>query len=441
MLRLIYTALLYLAAPLALGWTAWRGLRDPLYRGRLPERLGYTRLRLPAGHAQGAIWVHAVSVGEVQAAAALVRALRQRYPEHALLMTTATPTGAQRVKALFGADVLHCYLPYDLPGAVRHFLDRTRPVVAVMLETEIWPNLYRECARRELRIVLVSARLSEKSVRRFRRIAGLFRETLRQDLVIGAQTEADAERFVAVGADPARVQVTGNIKFDLQVPVQVREAGEALRMSQFPQRFVWVAGSTHEVEEEQLLQAHRQVLRACPDALLVLVPRHPNRFAGVRQWLAAQVRVTPAAADWYVSRSSGAMVTPSTQVLLVDTLGELLQFYAAADVAFVGGSLVPIGGHNLLEPAALARPIITGPHYFNAPEIARLLLQREAALEVASAAQLAETLLALRDSPERCHRMGQAALALVESNRGAVTRALQLIAPAIDDRPGDRRGD
>jgi len=432
MLRLIYTALLYVAAPLALGWTAWRGLRDPLYRDRLLERLGYTRLRLPgsrdrADEPGGTIWVHAVSVGEVQAAVALVRALRQRYPEHPLLMTTATPTGAQRVKALFGADVLHCYLPYDLPGAVRRFLDRTQPAVAVVLETEIWPNLYRECARRGLRIVLVSARLSEKSVRRFRRIAGLFRDTLRQDLTIGAQTEADAERFVAVGADRSRVQVTGNIKFDLQVPVQARQAGEALRASQFPQRFVWVAGSTHEVEEDLLLQAHRQLLLACPEALLVLVPRHPNRFAGVRQWLSAQAPAAPAA-DWYVTRSSGAAVTPRTQVLLVDTLGELLQFYAAADVAFVGGSLVPIGGHNLLEPAALACPIVTGPHNFNAPQIARLLFEQGAAVEVSSAGQLAEILLALRDSPERRRRMGQAAADMVDSNRGAVARALQLIA-------------
>lgn len=438
MLRLIYTALLYVAAPLALGWTAWRGLRDPLYRDRLLERWGYTRLRLPRGtdsaaEPGGTIWVHAVSVGEVQAAAALVRALRQSYPGHPLLMTTATPTGAQRVKALFGADVFHCYLPYDLPGAVRRFLDRTQPAVAVVLETEVWPNLYRECARRGLRIVLISARLSEKSVRRFRRIAGLFRDALRQDLTIGAQSEADAERFVAAGADRSRVQVTGNIKFDLQVPVSVRQTGEALRVSQFPERFVWVAGSTHEVEEDLLLQAHRQLLRACPEALMVLVPRHPNRFAGVRQWLSTQSPAAPAATapDWYVTRTSGAAVTARTQVLLVDTLGELLQFYAAADVAFVGGSLVPIGGHNLLEPAALACPIITGPHNFNAPQIARQLFEQGAALEVASAEQLADTLVALRGSPERRRRMGQAALAMVESNRGAVARALRLIAPTV----------
>lgn len=429
MLRLIYTALLYVAAPLALGWTAWRGRRDPLYRDRLGERLGYSLLP-PVAPGTDLIWVHAVSVGEVQAAAALVRTLLRRYPDRRLLMTTATPTGAQRVKALFGEEVLHCYLPYDLPGAVRRFLDRVRPAVAVVMETEIWPNLYRECARRRLRIVLISARLSEKSVRRFRRIAGLFREALQQDLLIGAQTEVDAERFIAVGADRARVRVIGNLKFDLEVPPQVRRAGEELRAAQFAGRFVWVAGSTHEVEEELLLQAHRQVRQICPSALLVLVPRHPNRFERVRHWLAAQNGSQDGS---HVTRSSGKAVTPQTSVLLVDTLGELLLFYAAADVAFVGGSLVPIGGHNLLEPAALACPILTGPHNFNAPDVARLLLERGAAVQVASAAELAATLTALEADPPRRHQMGAAALATVEANRGALTRALELIEPLLSE--------
>jgi len=419
MLRLIYNALICIAAPLAFGWTAWRGLRDPLYRDRLCERFGYTDLRL-----DGAIWVHAVSVGEVQAAATLVRTLRQRYPDRPLLVTTATPTGAQRVQALFGDAVHHCYLPYDLPGAVRRFLDRVRPAIAVVMETEVWPNLYRECGRRQLPIVLASARLSERSVRRFRRIAGLFRDALSQDIVIAAQTQADADRFLAVGANRAGTHVTGNVKFDLEIPEEVRVNGQALRAAQFAGRFVWVAGSTHDVEEDLVLQAHRSVQQARRDALLILVPRHPNRFERVRQWLASQ-------AVPYATRSRGEQVTAETGVLLADTLGELLMLYAACDVAFVGGSLVPIGGHNLLEPAALERPVLSGPNNFNAPDIARLLFESGAALEVPSGDALATTLRDLASDPERRSQMGTAARAIVEANRGALARVMALIEPLL----------
>lgn len=420
MLRLIYTALIFIAAPLAFALTVWRGIRDPLYRDRRSERFGFSRLRFDAP----AIWVHAVSVGEVQAAAALVRALRQQYPQQPLLITTATPTGAQRVKALFGDAVSHAYLPYDLPGAVKRFLDRVRPQIAIIMETEVWPNLYRECGRRHIPLMLASARLSEKSVRRFRRIAGLFRDTLAQDIVIGAQTQADADRFVAVGAQAARTCVTGNIKFDLQIPDEIRTQGQALREAQFSRRFVWVAGSTHEGEEQILLDAQRRVQSVREDALLVLVPRHPNRFDRVREWLSAQ-------GTSYVARSAGAAVTADTSVLLVDTLGELLMFYAAADVAFVGGSLVPVGGHNLLEPAALGLPILAGPNNFNAPDIARLLFDSHAAQEVRSVETLAAAILDLCTHPERRGEMGRAALAIVEANRGAVARVMKLIEPLI----------
>lgn len=420
MLRLIYTALIFIAAPLAFALTVWRGIRDPSYRDRRSERFGFSRLRFDVP----AIWVHAVSVGEVQAAATLIRALRQQYPQQPLLVTTATPTGAQRVKALFGDAVFHAYLPYDLPGAVKRFLDRVRPQIAIVMETEVWPNLYRECGRRHIPLVLASARLSEKSVRRFRRIAGLFRDTLAQDIVIGAQTQADADRFVAVGAQAARTYVTGNIKFDLQIPDEIRTRGQALREAQFSQRFVWVAGSTHEGEEQILLDAQRRVQSVHKDALLVLVPRHPNRFDRVREWLSAQ-------GASYVARSAEAAVTADTSVLLVDTLGELLMFYAAADVAFVGGSLVPIGGHNLLEPAALGLPILTGPNNFNAPDIARLLFDSHAAQEVRSAETLAPAILDLYTHPENRSEMGRAALAIVEANRGAVARVMKLIEPLI----------
>ena len=412
---LIYTALLYMAAPVVFALTAWRGIRDPAYRDRLGERFGLTALRGDGS----AIWVHAVSVGEVQAAAPIIRALRQRHPQRTLIVTTTTPTGAQRVRALFTDTVQHAYLPYDLPGAVNRFLDRVRPQQAIVMETEIWPNLYRACARRGIPIALASARLSEKSVRRYRRFARVFGPALR-GLIIGAQTPTDAQRFAAIGADASHVHVTGNIKFDIEVPAQVQVDGAALRSNSFASRKVWVAGSTHAGEEDQVLEAHRRLLKAHPDALLILVPRHPNRFDQVRTWLdGSSMR--------FVSRSRREPVNAGIEVLLADTLGELLMFYAAADVAFVGGSLVPIGGHNLLEPAALAKPILTGPHNANGQDIAQLLFADGAAQEVHSSDELAAAVAKLFAYPERRREMGEKAQAIVAANRGALARAMALI--------------
>lgn len=414
MLRLLYSALLYFIAPLALVATAVRGLRDPSYRDRLAERLGFTQLRFTTPP----IWIHAVSVGEVQAAATLVRSLAARYPDHPILLTTATPTGAQRVSALFGDSVRHAYLPYDLPGAVCRFLDSTQPALAIIMEREIWPNLFRACCARRIPILLASARISERSGRRHARFGGLFRDALACDVTIAAQTQADAERFRAIGVPAGAVQVTGNVKFDLEVPEDVRRAGSHIR-AEFAHRPVWIAGSTHEREEDIVLDAHERVRAARNDALLLLVPRHPNRFDAVKSWLRGRnVR--------FVTRSAREAVTAETSVLLVDTLGELLSFYAAANVAFVGGSLVPIGGHNLLEPAALNRPIIVGPHTFNAADIARNFLESGAAVQVESATQLGAAVLDLLTNAARRDQMIARAHEILERNRGALARLLAL---------------
>jgi 3-deoxy-D-manno-octulosonic-acid transferase len=413
--RLLYSALLYLVAPLALVATALRGLRDPSYRDRLGERLGFTALRF----ATPPIWIHAVSVGEVQAAAVLVRALAQRYPQHPILVTTATPSGAQRVRALFADSVRHAYLPYDLPAAVRRFLARTTPVLAIVMEREIWPNLFRACFERRIPILLASARISERSGERHRRFAGLFREALGCDVTIAAQTAADAERFRAIGISAAALHVTGNVKFDFEVPEEARRTGAHIR-AELGSRPVWIAGSTHEREEDIVLDAHERVRAARNDALLLLVPRHPNRFDAVKSWLRSRnVR--------FVTRSAREAIGADTSVLLVDTLGELLSFYAAANVAFVGGSLVPIGGHNLLEPAALHRPIIVGPYNFNAADIAASFLESGAALRVESATELAAAVLDLLTSAARRDEMIARAHAILQSNRGALARVLTLI--------------
>lgn len=417
MLRSVYTALLYVFAPFALAGTALRGVRDPAYRDRLPERLGFTRV-LQRSQARP-IWVHAVSVGEVQAAAPLVRVLLKKHPRHPLLITTTTPTGAQRVRALFSDSVHHAYLPYDLPGAVRRFVDRVRPSIAIVMEREIWPNLFSECHRRSIPVVLASGRISEQSAVRHRRFAKLFREALASNVTVAAQTSQDAQRYRSIGARD--VEITGNVKFDIEAPAEARQAGASLRAAQFASRLVWVAGSTHAGEEDQVLAAHRLVTRQRPDALLILVPRHPNRFDAVRSWLKAQ-QVT------FVSRSRGEPVTAATSVLLADTLGELMMFYAAADIAFVGGSLLAtVGGHNLLEPAVLERPVLVGPNNFNAPDIAQLMLESGAARQVNSAEQLAATIQELAADPAMRLRMGATGSEMVAANRGALDRVLRLV--------------
>jgi 3-deoxy-D-manno-octulosonic-acid transferase len=417
--RFLYGAAAYLLVPAVALAMLWRGWRERGYWRNFAERFGFG-----GALARPSIWMHAVSVGEVQAAAALVRALRARHPRMALVLTTATPTGAQRARTLFGDSVEVRFVPFDLPGAARRFAERARPHLAVIFETELWPNLYHECRRRQVPLVLASARLSPRSVRRYRRLGGLFADTLAQGVVIAAQTQGDAERFASLGAPAARTHITGNLKFDLTVPQEVPARGRTLRAHHAAGRAVWVAGSTHAGEEEILLDAQRRLLRLRPDALLVLVPRHPPRFAGVAAWLGSE-------GVSFVKASQSSACDASTRVLLVDSLGELLDFYAAADVAFVGGSLVPIGGHNLLEPAALGLPILAGPHNSNSEEIAQLLIARGALEIVRDAAELAERLAALLADPAERARRGQLGRAAIEANRGALEKLLRLIDPML----------
>lgn len=419
-LRIAYVALTYLAVPFLLLHLLWRGLSVPGYRRRIGERFGFGQPRL----GRSSIWVHAVSVGEVQAAAPLVRALLKRHPGVPLVLTTMTPTGSERARALFGASVRHSYVPYDLAGAVGRFFNWARPSLAIIMETELWPNLYHECGQRQVPLVLASARVSLRSVERYRRVIPLFRDTLSNGILIAAQTPADAERFRSLGANPSRTHVTGNIKFDFELATEIAVRGRQLRNLQAGERPVWVAASTHEGEEAAVLDAHARILKRHPTALLVLVPRHPERFGHVAALLASRgIR--------YVTRSSGVPASPAAQVLLGDTMGELTTFYAAADVAFVGGSLVPVGGHNLLEPVALAMPVVTGPHNENAADIAELLVTCGAALVVPDWAGLAaEVSWLLGDEAERRKR-GAAGSQAILANRGALDRLLTLVDPLI----------
>ena len=423
----LYVLLTRLALPFALAADAWKALRNPEQWNRVAQRLGF----VPVSPRPRCLWVHAVSVGEVQAAASLLTVLRGRQPDLPVTLSTVTPTGAQRARALFGDSVHHCFLPFDTPTAMRRFLDRVQPRLAVILETEIWPALYRELGRRGVPLVIGSARLSMRSVDRYRRAGALIRETLANDVVIGAQSAVDAERFHAIGAPAGRVHITGNIKLDLQIPEAAIDAGRDFRRRHAAGRPVWIAGSTHEGEEEAALAAHAAACRRHPDALLVLVPRHPKRFEAVRTML--QRRGVS-----YAQRSSGGVPAEGDGVFLLDTLGELQTFYAAADVAFVGGTLVTVGGHNLLEPAVLGLPILAGPHTHNAPEIARLLADSGALTTVRNGDELAGQVSGFFDDPPRAAAVGRRGRGAVDASRGAVYRLVALIEPLLrssDERP------
>ncbi|MEJ2382812.1 MAG: lipid IV(A) 3-deoxy-D-manno-octulosonic acid transferase [Xanthomonadales bacterium] len=415
-MRRFYTVLLYLVLPLVLLFLLLRSLRNPGYRARWGERFG----RFAAPRRTGGIAVHAASVGEVNAASALIGALARQYPNEPLTVTTFTPTGSERVRAGFGDAAFHVYAPLDLPGAVRRFLDRVRPRLLVVMETEIWPNLYAEAAARGIPILIANARISQRSFGRYRRLQGLTAEALGNTARIVAQSAGDAARLRALGAADERLTVTGNLKFDVNLPPGLVEEAEAIRVAWGAQRPVLVAGSTHEREEAALLDAFRGVLTSFPDALLVLVPRHPERFARAAQ-SARNAGLNVAL------RSSGAACPADVQCFLVDAMGELLRYYAVGDVAFVGGSLEPVGGHNVLEPAALGRPVLVGPHTFNFSDITAQLIEAGAARQVADGAALQAAVVALFADADERDRMGSAARRLVASGQGALARTLDEI--------------
>ncbi len=427
-MRRLYTTALYLLLPFVLGRLAWRGLRNRGYWQRWGERFAFfavPELRDP-------IWVHAVSVGETLAAAPLIRELLARCPERSLVITTTTPTGSERVQALFGEQfigqpggrVFHVYFPYDLPGVVRRFLGKIRPTLALTMETELWPNLFRHCARRAIPVLVANARLSARSAKGYARLGGLVRETLGDIRLIAAQNESDAARFRELGAPAERVAVMGNLKFDQRIPGDLEDRAEALRRELGASRPVWIAASTHEGEDEQVLDAFARLREAYPDALLLLVPRHPERFARV----AALARKRGHAV---VLRSEGRPCDADTTVFVGDTLGELLLFYAVSDVAFVGGTLVPVGGHNMLEPAALGVPVVLGPHLFNFSDISRGLLEAGAARRIEDSGQLAVMVGELLGDAALRAKMGEAGRNLVAANRGALERLLGLLQPYL----------
>jgi 3-deoxy-D-manno-octulosonic-acid transferase len=414
--RRLYTLLLYLALPWVSLVVLLRGLRDREYWRGWGQRFG-------AGPAVegGGVWIHAVSVGEVQVAVTLIEALRARDAALRISLTCATPTGRRRAQTLSGVAV--SYGPYDLPGSVRRLLRRVRPRLLILIETELWPNLLHEAWRVRVPTVIASARVSERSTRRYQRLPGLLRSSLRSNVWVAAQTDADAARFAALGVPAARLNVSGNVKFDRGLPADLAQRGAALRARYAAGRPVWVAGSTHAGEEQIVLQAHRQLLRAVPEALLILAPRYPQRSDAV----AACVESEGLGCVRRSHLGAGTQHAFGSAVLLLDTLGELMEFYAASDVAFVGGSLVPVGGHNLLEPAAIGLPVLTGPHQFNSPQVAHVLCELGAVSLVHDSVELAAQLIRLLGDERLRSAQGAAAAQAISANRGALARVLQLI--------------
>jgi 3-deoxy-D-manno-octulosonic-acid transferase len=416
MLRYLYSCLFYLAVPFILSRLLWRSRTIPQYRQRWLERFAYFKVHKQQQHG---IWLHAVSLGEFVAAIPMVRALLQQYPDLPLTITSMTITGSNRIYQEFGNQVYHYYVPYDLPSVVKRFLKKVQPKLIIILETELWPNILHYCGKQHIPVLLSNARLSQRSMQGYQRIAKSTRAMLQNITLLAAHAQTDAERFVELGLPASRVVITGSIKFEIVNSPSIFEQAAVLR-HQFAQRLVWIAASTHEGEEKQVLNAFQTILKTVPEALLILVPRHPERFTQVKELCSKQ-------GFHVITRSSGEPCSMITQIFLGDTMGELKLFYAASDVAFVGGSLVAIGGHNVLESIGLNIPTITGPNMFNFSEINTLLLQAKAIKQINNQAELAQAVISLLQEPTARAEMQRNGEKVLSQNRGALQKNLDLV--------------
>ena len=416
LLRQLYTGLLLASYPL---------LKSYLRKERLNELSDAQRAGQVSPSQQPVIWAHCASVGEVLAAEPLLRQLIKEHPDKRLVVTTMTATGGQMVRDKL-PEACHYLLPLDLPWTTQRFIRTLSPLVGLVFETELWPNLIHACQRADVPLVLLNGRLSDKAFQRYRRLRPLVSACLHAFQVVAAKSAEDAERFRILGGPGVRIEVTGSIKFDLQPdPTQLAE-GRAMRQA-FGDRPVWIAASTHEGEETLLLEVHRQWRKKQPRALLILVPRHQPRFDSVAGLLDQQ--------GWQWTRhSERAPIADSVEVLLGDTLGEMMCLYAAADIAFVGGSLVPIGGHNLLEPAAAATPCVTGPYLDNFLDIAALMRAAKALEEVGGADVLPDRLQQLYENPGQRAQLVEAGLAVVAQNQGALARQYAFVTAAMQEK-------
>lgn len=420
-MRWLYTIIFYLSLPFIMIRLCLRARRAPAYAQRWRERFGFIK---PVRATKPVIWFHTVSVGEFLGALPLIRQLQQAAAVH-LVITTTTPTGSERVRAMLGDSVDHVYAPYDTPDMVARFLRRVKPRLLVIMETELWPNTIAACNARSIPVVLINARLSARSARGYQRFSAITRPMLQQLSAVAIQHQDDATRFAALGLPAAVSHITGNIKFDLTLSAELVAQASRLKKqwSEDGQRLVWIVASTHQGEDEQILDAFTQ-LRASGDSaaqtlLLVLVPRHPERFNRVADLCQGR--------GFSVQRRSSGQSPAGVDILLGDTMGELLLLFGASDIAFVGGSLVANGGHNFIEPAAWQLPLLSGPHVFNFAEVSRLLVEAGALVHVDSSAALAQQVQLLLSDKELRMARGQAARAVADANRGALATTVSLI--------------
>ena len=414
LLRWLYSLVFYLAVPYLVYRLYDRAKKNPMYAKRKGERFGF----YDVGPLRESVWIHTVSVGEFIAAKPLIERLVATL-SCPVVVTTMTPTGSDRVKAALGDRVIHVYLPYDIPFAVKRFLGRFNPKLLLILETELWPNLIHYSSAAGIPVLVANARLSEKSAKAYKRVKYLVRPMLREVTTIAAQTELDGERFIGLGLSPATLTVTGTLKFDLEISNDLEHEAKVLRQS-WGVRPVFIAASTHVGEDEQVLEAFLHIRNEVPETLLVIVPRHPERFDDV----AEQVRER----GWKLARySSKDTVTMEVDVVLGDTMGELLKFLAASDVAFIGGSLEPVGGHNMLESLAVGTPAVTGPHLFNFEAVARDLEERGVLVVVSTPVGLGDAVAALLSDAGRRQLLGDKGRQVVEDQRGAIKQVFSLV--------------
>lgn len=418
-MRFIYTFIFYLAVPLIMLRLLWRALTAPAYAKRWSERFGFVPALMTD---KKVIWIHTVSVGEFIAALPLIRLLQARNNVQ-LVVTTTTPTGSERVRVSLGESVFHVYAPYDLPLVLACFFHRVKPAILLIMETELWPNTLAACAKRKIPSILINARMSEKSARGYKKFSTLMEPMLKNLSQVLVQNKTDADRFHRLGLPLANMLVTGNIKFDLTLSDELRVHAKQLKAEWLSQgaRCIWIAASTHPGEDEIILDAFAECIKnpALQNLLLVLVPRHPERFNSVGKLCEAR--------GFSVVKRSEKYIEKNTQIILGDTMGELLLLFGASDIAFVGGSLVPNGGHNFIEPAAWQLPLLSGVHVFNFAEVAHLLQAAGALTLVESSALLAKEVMLLVSDPDEANRRGLAGLTVANDNRGALYRTFAAI--------------
>jgi len=416
-MRAFYSGLFYLVIPFIMLRLAWRGIKAPDYLCRWRERFACYDEAFP----EGVIWFHAVSVGEAEALFPLVRQVQHRHPELKLLITTTTPTGSARVSSVLKNTVAHVYLPYDLPDAVGRFMQRFKPSLAVIMETEIWPNLYAYCGKNGIPLYIINARLSGKSARGYLKIPALIRPALAEVKQIATQTQDDSLRFIAIGASGEKVKTLGNMKFDIDISGDLIEQGLRLKNSSFGKKFVFMCASTHKDEEKICLEIYREIKQELPELLLLIAPRHPERFSEVKK-LCEQQHFE------LVTRTSNAVCRSSTDIYLVDTLGDLKMLYAASDIAFIGGSMVPAGGHNILEAAAAGVPVLFGPYMANFKEIAQGVLAQGAAIQCLDKDAVVKAIFMLYEDPLYREALVENAALFVRQNQGAIARICDMLA-------------